>query len=414
MTYLNAKKYLATLPSTRGEERPGARLSRVLSLLGDPQKHMNYLLLTGSNGKSICASLLLSAYQGSDFLVGYLSPHGEEDPRHSVRIGADSLSMERFAELTDRIRRTLAEEESDKDATPIPLTRSEFFLCLALLAFREAGCRFCLIEGDLSASDTTRALHAPFGAVICGTIPHANRREIQLIRGGIRHGIREIVSAPQDREAYAVISDTCAAIHCRLTIPPRAEIRPLRLTLRSTEFSYFGKPYRLSLCGRFQITNATVVLETLSMLGRMGYPLSEEQIRTGLEKAVIPCKFEILSVSPAIIADSTHSPVAIETVCESMADFRDMIGSSVRLCLPDGDLVEQYTEILRRMDYDLTQTLLLSDRRESEGDLHRFAKPKELIRAALRDLAPHEILLISGPHAFTAGIRYGLLQELNF
>ena len=414
MTYLNAKKYIAALSLVCEEERPGARLKGILSLLGEPQRNLNYLRLTGSNGKSICAELLLSVYRDSPFLVGYLSPHGKDDPRFSIRIGGEPLSMDQMAELTNRIRHTLAEEEHAEGHETSLLTRSEFLLCIALLAFRDAGCSFCLMEGDTLATDATRFLHAPFGAVICGTIPPADRKEIREIRSGIRHGIREIVSAPQDRDAYAVISDTCAAIHCRLTVPPRSEIRPLRLTLRATEFSYFGKTYRLGLCGRFQITNATVVLETLSMLGRMGYSLSEEQIREGLAHAHIPCKFEILSVSPTIIADSTHSPVAIQTVCESMADFREMIGTSLRLCLPDGELMEQYTEVLTGMGYTLTEALLLSNRTESDGAPQRFAKKKDLIRAALRDLGEEEILLISGPHAFTAEIRYEILQALGF
>lgn len=409
MTYLNAKKHIAALPEQLPEEKAGTRLLRALARLGNPQKNLKYIRLTGSNGKSICATLLLSIYEGSPYRVGYVSHHSEKEPRYSVHIGEEPLSMEKTANLCDTLRKILAEGDA-----PLSLCRSEFLLCLALMAFREAGTHFCLIEEDPTVPGSARFLPPPFGAVICGTIPHGDPKEIQGIRSGIRHGIREIVSAPQNKDAYSVIFETSASVGCRLTVPPRSEIKPLRLSLRSTEFSYFGKTYKLNLCGRFQITNATVVLETVSMLGRNGFSLSEEFIQKGLSKAKIPCKFEILSVSPTIIADSTHSPVAIETVCLSMTDFRDRIGECVRLCLPDGDLAEQYTRILSKMGYRVSMILLLSDRTEADGITCRFPRKKELIKTALQNLKADETLLISGPHAFTEDIRYSLLQDLNF
>ncbi len=423
MTYLNAKKYIASLPEFVPEPKAGARLLKVLGALGNPQRGLKYVFLTGSNGKTVCAEMLLSVYRDSSYLVGGFLTRNLKDPRRSVRIGGEPLSMDAAAELVAEIRRTVAElnllesaESAEEKPAPITLTVSELFVCMALLAFRNAGCRLCLMEHDPKSADPLRFLPPPMGAVICGAIPHEDRAEMQGIRAGIRHGIREIVSAPQNRQAHTIIADTCASIQCRLTIPARSEITQGRLTLRSTEFSYQGRSYTLGLCGKFQITNATVVLETLSMLGRMGFPLSEEQKASGLAKVRIAGKFEVLSSSPTIIADSTHARVAIGTVLDSMADFRPMIGSSVRLLLPDGDLADAYAEQLRHMDYHLTRVTLLSDRNETDADglTHRFLKRKDAIKDATASLSPHETLLISGPQDFTEEIRYDLLQILGF
>ncbi len=413
MTYLNAKKYVAALPRRLSEDTPSA-LGPVLRLCGEPQRNLPYLRLTGSNGKTICAELLLSVYDGSAYRVGYLSSPRLDDPRQAIRIGSCPIAMERFASLCDRLRKLLAALPGDKALHAPMLTQSEYFLCLALLYFAEEGVHFYMVESDPSLPDMTQPLSPPFAAVICGTIPHTNRTQIRGIRQGIRHGIREIVSAPQNSAAYATIADTCAAIHCRLTLPARAKILPLRLTLRSTSFSYLDKEYSLGLCGSFQITNATVALETLFMLGRMGFPVDDGQIARGFARISLPCKFEVLSVSPTIIADSTHAPVAIETVCASMAEFQDRIGRSIRLCLPDGPLVPLYTEALGRLGFDVTRFLLLSDRTDSDGHVFRFEKEKELVRAALCSISPDEILLISGPGTFSARIRHEILKELSF
>ena len=421
MTYLNAKKYIDSLPDTSPEPRAGARLGRILEALGNPQKGLKYISLTGSNGKTVCAEMLLSVYRDLPYSVGAFLSKNRRDPRRSLRINGAPLSMEDTAALVAEIRQAVtelnrAELARDPEAPTVVPTVSELFLVLALLAFRGADCRLCFIENDPRMDDPIRFLPPPMGAVICGAIPHKDRKEMQGIRAGIRHGIREIVSAPQNLEAHTLIANTCAAFQCRLTIPARSEIAVGRMTLRSTEFTYQGRPYCLGLCGKFQITNATVVIETLSMLERMGYPVSEEQKKKGLSEVRIPGKFEVLSSSPTIIADSTHALVAIDTVLASLADFRSMLGTSVRLLLPDGILAAAYTERLCDMGYRVTRLVLLSDRNEVSDDslTHRHTKKKDAIRKALDSQAPDEILLISGPADFTEEIRYDLLQMLGF
>ena len=420
MTYLNAKKYILSLPTEAPEQPSGKRLKRLLECLGNPQKGLRYVTLTGSNGKSVCAEMLLSVYKGTSYRVGGFFSENLKEPRLSIRIGEEPLSMALTAELIVEIRRAVAEmnasaeQTEDGESTPILPTRSELFLCLGLLAFRRAGCHFVLMESDPHSIDVIRHLPSPLGAVICGAIPHEDPTEMQGIRASIRHGIREIVSAPQNRESHTLIANTCANVQCRLTVPARSQIEIGKMTLRSTEFTYQGKSYRLGLCGKFQVTNATVTLETLSMLGRMGFPVTDAQREEGLANVSIPARFEVLSSSPTIIADSTHVGVAIGTVLESLADFRSMIGSTIRLLLPDGDLVDPYVRTLTDMGYDVKKVILLSDRRDSDGILFRFSKKKDAIRASLDSLPATEILLISGPAEFTEEIRYDLLQVLGF
>ena len=101
------------------------------------------------------------------------------------------------------------------------------------------------------------------------------------------------------------------------------------------------------MCGKFQINNAVFVIELLNRLSAKGFAVSDEKIKEGLHNTKIPAKFEILSIMPTIIADSTHSDVAISAVCESMSDFKSSIGSDIRLCLPDGIIVDEYVNALK-------------------------------------------------------------------
>ncbi len=411
MTYHNAVKYLQQAPSKSNDS---TALPLLWKMLGNPQRSLKYLRLTGSNGKTVCAELLLSAFQQSEYIVGSLSLPLREDGRGNVRINAKSLSPEEFTSYLERIVQTLKDinltrpkEESDdgKDdpKEPLVLSYSELLLSIALLAFYEHGCSFCIIESDAASCDPTRRLPPPFAAAICGTIPNENQKEIQGIRSYIVHGIQEIVSAPQDQNAYRLISETCASINCRLTIPTKSELSILRLSLGGSEFSYKNENYRLGLCGKFQVTNATVVLEVINMLARHGFTLSQAQIFNGFLQTKAPARFEIVSVSPTIILDSTHSEEAIGVICEALADFKPLFGNQLRLCLPSEELADQYRTALSPYDFIIKSIITYSS----------DTKPKDIISTAWTDLPKDEILLFSIPSDQIKKLRDEFFKRLN-
>ena len=439
MTYHNAVKYIRNAPE-EPESRNGEVVQTLCRYFGDPQKKLKYLRLAGSNGKTVCAAMLTSVMKQANITMGCLTLPMREEVRDNIRIASLPLSIEETVDYASRVCRAVQEinrcrakapvknddavESTDEPQTvilpPLVPSRSEILLIMALLAFRDANCRLCLIESDHNGTDPSKFLSAPFAAVICGTIPSDEKQEIQRIRSYIRRGVQEIVSAPQDRDAYQILSDTCAAVNCRLTVPSRSGLSVRRLTLRGTDFSYLGKDYSLSLCGRFQIFNALVVLETLEMLSRHGFPVGYDAVCRGLAGVRLPGKFEVLSVMPLIIADSTHTPVAIRTVCDSMADFREITGNKIRLFLPAGDLIGHYCRELSALGYEIMQITILCEKGETpvtDGigyPVKICTSRKEAIRQTLSALEKDTFLLISGTHAFTDSVRYDLLGALGF
>ncbi len=438
MTYHNAVKYILNAPvdSPDDTKKNFENMTLLCHALENPQKNLKYIRLAGSNGKTICSAMLTSVLKNTDYRIGCLTLPMREDIRENIRIGALCLSMEevvyyikKVAEAVHAINThfhansTGAAEPAEGTVLPAPIcpTRSEIILTMSLLAFREHNCTFCLIESDHSGSDPSKFLPAPFATIICGSLPSEEKKEIYRIRSYIRRGVQEIISAPQDKESYQLLSDTCASVNCRLTIPSRSQLKIGRLTLRGTDFSYRDRDYTLRLCGRFQIFNALVVLETLEMLQRRGYPISYETIHQGFSNLHIPGKFEVLSLRPLIIADSTHTPVAIHTVCESMTDFKESIGSRIRLFMPSKRLTTCYHRELTSFGYEVESATVFGEAgtgtSESENlpyPLHCYTSLKKAVRDALGTLKDDSVLLISGSHAFTASVRYEILRTLGF
>ena len=412
MTYNNAQKYILNSPDYIETAIPGEKIRLLWNELGQPQKSLKYLQLTGSNGKSVTAEMLVSVYKNSDVKVGALTTTLRNDLRQNIIINGSPLSYNKMAEYVEAVYKIALKK--NKQSLDFMLTKQEILLSAALLAFKEEKCELCLIESDHNHTDPTVFLPPPFAVAICGAIPSKNQGEIQHIRSYISHGIEEIISAPQDHEAYNVISSTCASVNCRLTIPAKSELEIKQLSLKGSSFTYKGSDYKLSICGKFEISNAIFVIELINRLSLRGYSVTFEQIYNGLKNVKLPAKFEVLSIKPTIIADSTHSDVAISTVCESMSDFRNVIGSKINLCLPDSPIVEEYIRVLTEQDYTIEKLIVFGKSNIRSNDCLYCSSVSELVKTIMGLIHGNDVLLISGPSSFTQEIRYELLQHLGY
>lgn len=423
MTYHNAIKYIRSAPNIEpSESSVSDRISKLCEALGNPQKKIKYVRLAGSNGKTVCARMLISILSKAGIVNGCLSMPVYDEIRDNIRIGGEPISMEELVGYVERLCAAVSSinSSSDGEAQAFRPTVNEIMICLALLAFVDHNCQLCIIESDHNSEDPSRFIYPPLAAVICGRIPDSDTREISKMRSYICRGVREIISAPQNQEAYKVISDTCFSVNCRLTLPARNRFVINKLSLRGSEFSYKDNDYSLRVCGKFQTMNALVVIETAEMLIRCGYDISRENIKDGLASVTTPCKFEILAISPTIIADSTHSAIAIGAVCDSLADFKDQTGTRIKLCLPEGDLVPQYVDAINKRGYSIEKISALASDKESTPN-YDYSFPvnvldtvKRTVKDALADLDNECTLLISGPANFTRTLKYELLATLGF
>ncbi len=234
MTFHNAQKYILSAPDELPYAIQGDNLRKLWATLGNPQRNIKYLRLAGSNGKTVCAEMLMSAYKNSDFTVGCLTTTLRSNIRNNILINGTPLSFDQMANYVEKVYRIAYEfnKKAKADSSDsFILTKQNILLTVALLAFKELGSHFCIIESDHAHADPTVFLHPPFAVAICGAIPCNSKDDIQMIRSYICHGIQEIVSAPQDQNAYKMISDTCAAVNCRLTIPTKTQLEIKKMSL---------------------------------------------------------------------------------------------------------------------------------------------------------------------------------------
>ena len=222
MTYHNAIKFIKNAPNVTPKDSSAAdRITKLCTALGNPQKRIKYVRLAGSNGKTVCARMLISILNRAQINNGCLSMPISAEIRENVKINGLPISIDETVEYVETVCRAvnLINEQEQSDSQSFRPTAHEILLCVSLLAFVAHSCAICIIESDHEGEDPSRFIGAPFAAVICGRIPSSEKQEISKIRSYILRGVREIISAPQDQEAYKVISDTCASVNCRLSLP---------------------------------------------------------------------------------------------------------------------------------------------------------------------------------------------------
>ncbi len=452
MTHLNAVKFISNSKKTAKSELLSARLSYLSSLLGDPHKRLNYIRLAGSNGKTICSAMLSSVLSEAGYSVCTLNMSLMSDPMENIRYNTAPISIPEFTELVDELHSAcnrmkknieLAKASMGEDGEPteefatVPrsliesyptsadVSCGELLLLTALMLCRKRSCKICLIESDHNGPDPSLFLKPPFAALICGAIPSNDKSQTAKIKSYIQKGINEVISAPQDTYAYKIISDACASVNCRLTVPIRSSLTVNQLSLLGTVFTYNEERFRLSLCGRFQTVNAITVIEAVKMLRRYGYNISPEAEMKGLKNVRLPSRFEVLSVNPTVIADSTYKNEAVEPVCESLFDFSEVTGRYISLCLPcERKLIESYLNMLGARGYKIEKIYTVSPDEEQalanleglpeKASLVVFPTVKSATRQIMSTLKYEDNLLISGDSAFTDKLRFEIMRYLDF
>ena len=437
MTYHNAIKYILCAPDKNGPATSYARINLLSSLLGSPEARLKYVRFAGSNGKTVCQTMMSRVLAEAGMKVGSLIMPSTKEPRENVRICGEPISIEdtvlyvetivravNTAKLMVKEKDTTLPEELISERVSVDPTKNEIILLMALLAFRDKGCELSLIECEQKSADPTKFLAPSPYTVICGTIPDDDTSELRKIKSYIKPGITEIVSAPQDPRAFNSISSACAEIGCRFSMPVRASLEVTKLTLKYSEFTYRDKGYKLSLCGRFQIQNAMTVIESAAMLERAGYVIGYDALCRAFSKITLRTKFEALSLMPTIIADSTHKTEAVGTMSRTLTDFKEQTGSDIVLCIShDLPLIEEYLKNFSEHGYKVKEIIIpLPDKNtvadtadlKTEAEILMPTTYKATAKRIIGASREHGFVLITGEYEPTDRLRNEVLRILEY
>ena len=325
MNYKEARVYLDEV-SKYGSVLGLESMRELLRRLGDPQNELKFIHISGTNGKGSVLAYLSTILTGAGYRTGrYISPT-LFSYRERIQVDGEYIEKESLARHVTAI--AAAAEEMQKAGLPSP-TAFEMETALAFLYFKEKRCDIVTLEvGCGGLLDATNVITTTLMEVIASiSMDHTDLlgdtlAKIAAQKAGIIKPDTMVVSAQQKSEAAQVIEDTCKEQHCTLQMVDESKISNVHYGAEGQTFSYKEwENVAISLAGSYQIKNAALALEGVEALRKLGYALSDQQVREGLLHTAWRGRFTTLRRDPTVIIDGAHNPAAALELKESLERY---------------------------------------------------------------------------------------------
>ena len=322
MNYAEARVYLDEV-SKYGSVLGLENMRELLGRLGNPQDDLKFIHISGTNGKGSVLAYLSTILSGGGYRTGrYISPT-LFSYRERIQVDEQKIEKESLAHHVTAMAKAIEEMKAENAGNP---TAFEVETALAFLYFKEKDCDIVVLETGLGgALDATNIIKTTVMEVIAPiSMDHMEflgdtLEKIAMQKAGIIKPHTAVVSASQEPDAKKVLDHVCKENQCSMYMVDPAQITDVLYDVEEQQFSYKNwKNVKITLAGSYQILNAALALEGVEELRRLGYHLTDEQVRQGLYRAVWRGRFTLLSKNPAVIIDGAHNPGAAKELKHSL------------------------------------------------------------------------------------------------
>lgn len=346
MTYEEAINYIHAM-YWRGSKLGLVRVTELCALLGNPQNHLKFIHVAGTNGKgSTCAMLskILSAqgYRTGLFVSPFVDRFNERIQFNNTPIPDDDL-----AAIITEIKPVVDSMEN------LP-TEFEVITAAAFLYYVRMECDYVVLEVGLGGElDSTNVIETPLLAIITAIdydhmhILGNTIEEIASAKAGIIKNGGTVLFYGEHKDALPVIQAACEKHGASLHVVDRSTLHEGSYDLHGQTFDYKGyEALRLGLLGKYQMRNAATVIDAVELLRKDGVEISDEALRTGLKETVWPARFELLREDPPFFVDGGHNPHGVRGTVETYRRlFPDQKATVIMGMMRDKD-VSQSIELL--------------------------------------------------------------------
>jgi dihydrofolate synthase/folylpolyglutamate synthase len=369
------------------------RITTLVSLLGDPQRAVPVIHITGTNGKTSTARMIDALLRERGLRTGrFTSPH-LVSMRERICIDGEPLNPEQFVVLYQEI---LPYVQLADERHGVPLSFFEVLTGMAFAAFADAPVDVAIVEVGLGGTwDATNVADGVVAVVGPVAIDHTRYlgdtvEEIAAEKAGIIKPGALAVLAQQSLPAAEVLlrrvseaGATVAREGFEFGVLERDfALGGQQLTLRGLNGTY--PEVFLPLFGLHQASNAACALAAVEGFAGVGdhgpsvpdgrAPLDPELVRQAFAGLRSPGRLEVLRRSPTVIADAAHNPAGMAATAAAVTEafsFTRLVG--VLAVSADKDVAAILDE-LEPVLSDLVVTRNSSDRSMPADELAELAR----------------------------------------
>lgn len=319
------------------------------ALFSNPQTTYKCVHIAGSKGKGSVAAMLSALLAEAGYKTGlYTSPHVNDFRERITENGcffSDSAYLEAFRTVQEGIQPYI-----EKEGEPQP-SWFELVTLTAFVLFRQERLDWAVFEtgmgGRLDATNIVQpeiTVLTPIELEHCEylghTIPLIAAEKAGIIKTGV-----PVFCSRQQPSALEVFKERATALNAPLFyLPDFIEAIEHRLTPQGREVTIrfsaahpvgalFKRPLHaiLPLFTPVQAENAALAAAAF----KYRFPdVPEDLIESGLSKAWLPARFQLLSTKPLIVLDGAHTHNSIQTCADT---FFSLLGSNSGASIPYND-----------------------------------------------------------------------------
>lgn len=378
MNYREAMAYVEEL-GQYGSVMGLTTMQELCARLDDPQDRLKFVHIAGTNGKGSILAYVSTILQSAGYRVGrYLSPT-VSDYRERFQVNGRMITQSGLCKYLEPVRE--AAEAMAAEGMPHP-TAFEVETATAFLYFLDKQCDIVVLETGLGgATDATNVVKSTLAAVfssisrdhmgILGETPE----EIAAVKAGIIKDKCYVISVKQSPGVMKVLRQAALLHKAKFFTADTDRVKNVRYGVTKQVFTYgLYKNLTVAMLGQFQIDNAVTAVEVITALGRLGYPVKEDQLRQGLLETRWRGRFEIIGRKPLFIADGAHNEDAARRLSESIRFYF----TNRRIIYIMGMLKDKEYDKVLRETYSLAEHIITVTPPAGERALHAY----ELARAA--------------------------------
>ncbi|MBE6749375.1 MAG: bifunctional folylpolyglutamate synthase/dihydrofolate synthase [Ruminococcaceae bacterium] len=310
MTFTEALEYIHSL--LKFGIHPGlTRMDTLLQILGNPHKNIKCVHVAGTNGKGSTTTAISNILIEAGYNVGlYTSPY-VTDFLERVQYNGEPIDKKLFSECVEIIKPEV-EKMAEKG---LQITEFEALTATAFLCFERLNVDILVLEVGLGGRlDATNVIDTPLVNVITSlSLDHTavlgdTIEQIAFEKcGTIKPGGTLVCSYGQPESAVNVIKTICDEKSNSLIVPDVSSVTIKAQSVLGTHFIYNKQEYHISMSGEHQIQNMTTAIEAVNVLIEKGFSITEQNIKNGIKKTILPARVEVISKKPLVILDGGHN-----------------------------------------------------------------------------------------------------------
>ena len=301
------------------------RMRELAALLGDPQDHLKFIHVAGSNGKGSVCTFIENGLRASGYKTGFYSLPHLVRLEERFRINGKTVDEASFASAAEKVR-IAAEIMRKEQRAP---TYFELTTALALVIFRDLKVDFAVWETGLGGRLDATNIVMPVLSVITGiSLEHTEYLGSTLAAvagekaGIIKPGI-PVVCGPVSPEAFAVIRAKAEELHAPF-YPVPAYSGEYEILFQPDgravqRLSLNGTTVEIPLPGSYQRNNASVAACALNILSGK-YKFGDGEAIRGMRNAEWQARMQFIPQRKLII-DGAHNPEGAEALARSLREF---------------------------------------------------------------------------------------------